>query len=237
MRNKILIVQNSHEGPGIIIDVLKEKQILYEIIRLDNGDLIPKDLNYAAIFILGGPDSANDQSNKMLNELGSIKDAINNNIPIFGVCLGCQILVKLTKNGKVLSGEKPEIGLRDPSGNLFQVRLTEVGKSDPLFSGIEREFNVFELHGEVIDIPKEITLLGEGRFVKNQIIKVSNNSYGFLCHIEVKLDELKNWFLVDKMFDLIDKEALVKEFEVMEDEYHHVGKKILRNYLEIIGCN
>lgn len=234
MENKVLIIQNSHEGPGIIARVLKEKCIEFDLADLNEGDVFPPVQDYKCIFILGGPDSANDQSEKMINEMAKIHEALENNIPVLGICLGCQILVKLV-GGKVLPGGQPEIGLKDPDGKPFQVHLTETGRQDPLFRGLDSTLSVFELHGEVIVLNSNVELLGAGSFIRNQIVKVAEKSYGILCHFEAIPEEVEGWLSVDPMFDAIDKQELIEDFKSMRDVYRANGKKIFENYMEIVG--
>lgn len=234
MPDRVLIIQNSHEGPGIIPQVLREKRITYDNVILDHGDVIPSPDAYRAIFVLGGPDSANDTSEKMLSELAAIREAVDKGIPVFGICLGCQILVKVA-GGQVLPGRRPEIGLRDHDGTPFRVNLTEAGKQDPLFVGLEDSFRVFELHGEVIELTPDIQLLAEGASVKNQIVKINDRCYGTLCHCEVMADEVKDWPALDPMIASIDHAQLIEELKSIEPEYHSNGRKLLENYLRVVG--
>ena len=50
--------------------------------------------------------------------------------------------------GKVIKNPIKEIGWRDPDKNLFKVYLTEDGRKDPIFEGIDSEFEVFQLQAK-----------------------------------------------------------------------------------------
>ena len=96
MDKPILIVKNiTHENPGLITDILDKNNLRFEIVDLSQKEFLPEIENYALLIIMGGPDSANDNSNKILKELTLIKTALSKEIPIFGICLGLQLLVKM----------------------------------------------------------------------------------------------------------------------------------------------
>ena len=68
MRSEILIVENiSREGPGILQEILDEKNISYKIIDLNKNENLPDPEDFSAVVVLGGPDSANDKNLKMEN--------------------------------------------------------------------------------------------------------------------------------------------------------------------------
>jgi len=95
MIKPILIIRNvPRENPGLIEILLKEHKLKYQIIDFESTTVIDKIENYSALVVLGGPDSANDLTPKMQNELTLIKSAIQLKIPYLGICLGLQTLVK-----------------------------------------------------------------------------------------------------------------------------------------------
>lgn len=185
MTKEILIVKNiTREGPGLLEKILKERSIEYTIVDLNKRQTFPPVKNFKAIVVLGGPDSANDENEKMKNELIQIREAVESKIPYLGICLGFQSLVKAT-GGKVIQNPVKEIGFIDPEGNNFTVELTPEGKKDPLFEGLGHNFKVFHLHGETVELTDKMTLLAIGKFCKNQIARVGSNAYGIQCHFEL----------------------------------------------------
>src|SRR3990172_6768384 len=106
----VLIAKNiDREGPGLLEEILKERSIAYETIDLDDGQLFPSPKKFAALVVLGGPDSANDSTEKMANELKRIKEALDAGVPYLGICLGMQALVKAA-GGKVCKSNLKEVG-------------------------------------------------------------------------------------------------------------------------------
>lgn len=190
MKRVLLIKNITREGPGLLKDLLVEHSIEFDLIDLSKGDKFPDPLRYDAVFVFGGPDSANDKTSKMKKELERIQEVLSAGIPYLGICLGLQILVKIA-GGKVVKNPVKEIGFRDPENNRFSVTITETvdltedGKRDPLFKNLGHTFHVFHLHGETVDLTKHMTLLAVGKFCWNQIVRITKMSavqadnYGF----------------------------------------------------------
>jgi len=235
MNQEILIVKNiTREGPGLLEIVLRERGIGYAIIDLDQGRNFPPVENYGAVVVLGGPDSANDKNDKMESELARIREIIAANKPYLGICLGLQTLVKAA-GGKVVKSPTKEVGFIDPEGNNFTVTLTNDGKQDPLFEGLDNTFDVFHLHGETVELTNEMTLLGVGKFCRNQIVRVGTNAYGIQSHFELTPEMFETWMNEDPDLVQLDKDALRKNFEAIQNKYTRVGRQLFKNFLRIAG--
>ena len=235
MEKRILIVKNiSREGPGIIESLLQEQDINYTVIDLDQGEAFPPPQDYSALVVMGGPDSANDTTEKMKLELERIKEALSLKIPYLGICLGLQTLVKAA-GGKVIKNPVKEIGFKGPDAQAFTINLTKEGKKDRLFKGLGDNFRVFQLHGETVELTKEMKLLGTGEFCQNQIVKVGANAYGIQCHFELTPEMFEVWLNEDADLLQLDKKQLQTEFNSFLDEYTLIGRKLLQNFLKIAG--
>jgi len=235
MEKRILIVKNiSREGPGIIESLLQEQDINYTVIDLDQGEAFPPPQDYSALVVMGGPDSANDTTEKMKLELERIKEALSLKIPYLGICLGLQTLVKAA-GGKVIKNPVKEIGFKGPDAQAFTINLTKEGKKDRLFKGLGDNFRVFQLHGETIELTENMKLLGTGKFCQNQIVKVGSNAYGIQCHFELTLEMFELWLNQDADLLQLDKKQLQTEFNSFLDEYTLIGRKLLQNFLKIAG--
>lgn len=120
---KVLIVKNiPHEGPGILMHLLGRNGIHYDIIDLDlidpaTGMSLPDPAEYNAVFVFGGPDSANDKTSKMLAELEMIQQAVEKEIPYLGICLGMQALVKAC-GGSLFKNSVREVATEDRTANI-----------------------------------------------------------------------------------------------------------------------
>ena len=235
MKKEILIIKNStSEGPGLLVEVLKEKNVECFTVDLERRENPPPVENFGAVVVLGGPDSANDTNEKMKNELAFIRNAIDLKIPYLGICLGLQTLVKAA-GAKVIKSPVKETGFIDPDGNNFTISLTDKGKQDPLFEGLNSPLNVFHLHRETVELPDNIILLATGKFCRNQVVKVGSNAYGIQSHFELTPEMFESWINEDPDLLQLNKERLQAVFNEIKDEYVKTGRQLFQNFLKIAG--
>lgn len=230
---KVLIINNiPREGPGILKDILEKNSIEYDTHEFGLDKKLPNFKGYGAVFVFGGPDSANDNSKKMIEEVNFVKDSLANNIPYLGICLGLQVMVKALGGG-VTKNPIKEVGWRDPDNEIFKVQLTEDGINDPIFKGVDSEFIIFQLHGETVELTSDMRLLGVGKYCTNQIVKFGNNSYGFQGHIELSKNMFYNWIIEDDDLKKLDYLSLVNDYNNLRIKYEENGNKIFKNFLKI----
>ncbi len=236
MTKRVLIVKNiTHEGPGLLDILLREHAIESHCVDLSLGEDFPDPVNYNALVVLGGPQSANDNNPSMQLQLCLIEQALHEEIPYLGICLGMQTLVK-AGGGKVMKCPVKEIGFSDPEGNAYCVKLTETGNNDPLFSGLGRNFPVFQLHGETVGLAASgMELLATGKHCPIQAVKVGKHAYGLQCHFEMTPAMFSDWCDIDADLKNMDSNVLIKQFENIQEEYISTGLKLLQNFLMISG--
>jgi GMP synthase-like glutamine amidotransferase len=228
----LLIIKNiSRENPGILQDLLAENHISHRIVDLDADDIIPSLENYSAVIVLGGPGSANDTTDRMLNELEMIRHAVDSGMPYLGICLGMQALVKAC-GGAVHANDVKEIGFRGGDGNYYSVIIEA---EDPLFNGLANPLKIFQLHGETVRITKKMQLLATGKYCRHQIVKVGRKAYGIQGHFELTSEMFREWLDNDPELLLEDRDALIKDFGILADEYRSNGRQLFGNFLKIAG--
>ena len=233
MDKKILIVKNiTHEDAGLFEDILKEKSIPYDVVDLSRGKKFPNPKNYAAVMVFGGPDSANDKTEKMRQELQRIKETIDAEIPYLGICLGLQALVKAA-GGNVRKNEVKEVGCRDTKRNYFEINLTEEGKNDPIFNGLNNKLNIFHLHGETVGITAEMQLLATGKTCRNQVVKIGKSAYGLQGHFELTEEKLRIWMAKNAELKKLNSNLVLEDYRALKSQLENNARKILTNFLEI----
>jgi len=127
---------------------------------------------------MGGPMSVNDSDTWIAEEAAFIRSALLSNKPVIGVCLGSQFMAKAL-GATVRSGKALEIG-------MTPVRLTDEGKTDPVFGAGPESFDVFEWHGEVYDLPKDCVPLVGSDIAPLQAFRYGDRAYGLLFHLEME---------------------------------------------------
>jgi GMP synthase (glutamine-hydrolysing) len=144
------------------------------------------------------------------------------------------VLVKAA-GGRVVPAKVKEIGFRDATGQLFRVELTPEGQIDPVFGGLQNSFNVFQLHGETVELAGDMTLLATGEYCHNQIVRVGDNAYGIQSHFEVTPEMLAEW--ADHHPDLIHlpKSHLLADYAAIQQSYREVAATIFGRFLDVVA--
>ncbi len=232
---KILVVKNiAREGCGLFSDLMAEMGVPLEVAELEHGQVFPPPQGFAAVIVLGGPDSANDTMPKMMQELKRIRECLSLRIPYLGICLGLQTLVKAA-GGAVVKSSVKEVGFRGPDGKFFEISLTQAGREDPLFAGFEERFHVFQLHGETVHLQPSMMLLGEGRFCQNQIVKIGDCAYGLQFHFEITPELLRCWHQEDGDLKQMDGRQLENDLVLLGEKYVKNARRFFINFLQLAG--
>ncbi|MFN8016099.1 MAG: type 1 glutamine amidotransferase [Acidimicrobiia bacterium] len=234
VKSPILILKNiTHEGPGSFLQHARNRGFAIDVVDLNAGEK-PLDLdNYCGVVICGGPDSANDDSEKINLEIQLIKDAIEQSKPYFGICLGMQLLAAAA-GAQVVKADIKEIGFMDQKNESFKIELNEHGLIDPLFSGLAKQFDVFQLHGETIIENDSVHILGTGKWCKNQIIKVGDCAYGIQAHVELTEELFEEVIVLDDDLRIYDHAQLRKEYASYKESYDRTSNVLFNNFLDMI---
>ena len=175
------------EHLGVFSKILNENNISYQYIKLYEEEEIPNLNDYSAIIILGGPMNVYEERKYpfLKKENSSIKEALKINKPMLGICLGAQIIARAA-GAKVYPAKRKEIG-------WFTIDLTIEGREDNVFKGLERQFNVFQWHGDTFDIPTESSKLATSNLIPNQAFSIGKTTYALQFHLEVTKQMISEW--------------------------------------------
>ena len=166
---KILIFEHvKHEHAKRFKDLANDLKIKFDTIGLSGKYKKPNIKDYSRLIIMGGPQSAYDPANKYPSkefEINAIKEFTKSGKHVLGFCLGSQ-LIATAFGGKayanIVNGKKfKETG-------FYKIQLTKTGKKDKIFKNFPKEFDVFQWHGDVFDIPKNAEFLATANPVKKQ---------------------------------------------------------------------
>jgi GMP synthase-like glutamine amidotransferase len=212
----ILVFQNEEcEHLGVFSKILNENNISYQYIKLYEEEEIPNLNDYSAIIILGGPMNVYEERKYpfLKKENSSIKEALKINKPMLGICLGAQIIARAA-GAKVYPAKRKEIG-------WFTIDLTIEGREDNVFKGLERQFNVFQWHGDTFDIPTESSKLATSNLIPNQAFSIGKTTYALQFHLEVTNQMISEW--VNRYADeLASLKEEVDTYKMMKCSEHYM---------------
>jgi GMP synthase-like glutamine amidotransferase len=137
----------------------------------------------AFLLVMGGPMSVNDPDPWIQEEITFIRRALDQDLPVLGICLGSQLLARAV-GGTVGPGPRFEMGVMD-------VTRTAAGASDPIFSGFGDRFPVFQWHGEGVQVPPSCEVLAESADYPVQAFRAADRAYGTLFHLEVTEESME----------------------------------------------
>ena len=172
------------EGPGYLATFLDERDIPWQLIAIDAGDAVPQDISaYSALVFMGGPMSVNDDLPWIPKAEALIRDAVAQDIPLLGHCLGGQLITKAI--GSVVS--------RNP---VKEIGWGEVTVSDNdvarKWFGEVRNFPAFHWHGETFTLPHGAAHLLSSVHCANQAYAIGKHLV-LQCHIEMTAEMIVAW--------------------------------------------
>lgn len=187
MTKRVLALQHVWDDPpGYLGELMEKHGIRCDIVDVEQ-EAIPTLNGYDALLSLGGWQHAYDdeQFPYLKREKGVIREAIAQEMPYLGICLGGQLLADAL-GVPVTRHHLTEIG-------FAQVEFTEEGKVDPLFQGLPGYQQVIHWHEDTFAIPAGGVLLATNRYTRNQAFRFGRNAYGLQYHIELTPQMLDTW--------------------------------------------
>lgn len=173
------------EGAGYLGAFLTENKIPWLMIRIDQGDALPDNMDgYSGMVLMGGPMSVNDDLPWIKPLLALTLDAMNKDIPVLGHCLGGQLISKAL-GAKVSKNPVKEIG-------WGEVIVTPSKQAQEWFGNETERFNAFHWHGETFALPEGATHLLASAYCDNQAYSIGKH-LAFQCHIEMTADMVRVW--------------------------------------------
>ncbi|MDC4228779.1 MAG: type 1 glutamine amidotransferase [Nitrosopumilus sp.] len=217
----VLLVQNTKsEGSGYLGKLLTDDG--FNIISINaKHEKIPEN-KFSLVVILGAPQSANDDLLYLREEQKLIRNHVQNNIPVLGICLGSQLIAK-TFGAKVYKGTKKEIG--------FYHDLM-ISNNSKLFHGFKNPFTVFHWHGDTFDLPVGATRLALSENYSNQAFQYKS-AIGLQFHLEVN-EQMVNFWL-DKSDKNLREIPYIDPLKIRSDVSENIS--IVKSNMEIFYNN
>lgn len=191
-RPKILVFQHvPYEPLGTLDPLLKEAGFRIRYVNFGREPKSRPSLDgYEALIVLGGPMNSDEIESypNLITEVDIIREAIDRELSVLGICLGAQLLAKAL-GGSISRNARREIGWCD-------VELTSAGTSDPVLSTFAEVQQVFQWHEDGIRLPPGAVHLAASNASNVQAFRHGEHVYGFQFHLEVNRSLIERWLTV-----------------------------------------
>ena len=168
-------------------------------------DSDPDPRRYDGLVVLGGSMNVDqtDEFPHLLTEIEVLKEALAREMPIFGICLGAQLLARAL-GAEVHPAPVREIG-------WYPLQASEAAGDDPLMRHVTHGQHVFQWHSYTFAVPPDAVHLASSTACANQAFRHGRNAYGLQFHPEVDRDIIQRWLSVP---------AWREELELLEGPDH-----------------
>jgi len=163
---------------------LRDHGFKLDIRRLDlsaqqGGHAVPTDLdNIQGVITLGDTANIGDPHPWMQREIDFLAAAHEAKLPLFGICLGSQLIAKAL-GGEVGPMDSPEAG-------FCPIDIQVPGQTDRILAGLPWRHHQFQTHAQEIKaLPAGATLLASSEKCKIQAYTVGVRTYAFQFHMEL----------------------------------------------------
>jgi GMP synthase-like glutamine amidotransferase len=172
------------EGPGYLADFIEAQNIPWQLIRIDAGEAVPKEVtDFSGVVFMGGPMSVNDDLPWIKPALALIRNAVEHDIPVLGHCLGSQLMSQAL-GGVVTRSSVKEIG-------WGRVTVSNNDTAREWFGDIST-FEAFHWHGETFSLPQDAIPVLSSEHCANQGF-VLGKHLALQCHVEMTAQLIGDW--------------------------------------------
>ncbi len=235
---KVLVFQHvAHEILGTLDPLLRDAGCRIRYVNFGrDAQAQPSLEGYHGLVVLGGPMNLDQTSAypHLLTESRLIAEAVENDLPVLGVCLGAQLIAH-TLGARVVPNRCKEIG-------WYDVGLTPAGAADPLFQHCAESEKMFQWHGQTFEIPEGAIRLAGSERCRNQAFRYGDNVYGFQFHLEVDEAMILHWLrVVDNAAELealageIDPEDIRKQTRLHVGRLNELSDRVFGEFVGRIG--
>ena len=199
----------------------------YMVVNCKNYEEPPRKEFIKAIIITGSHSMVSDYEPWSMKVSQFLKEIINEDIPILGICYGHQLLADVL-GGTV--GYNPR-GIEDGTVDIY---LTEEGKKDDLLKVMPHIFLGHVAHSQtILQLPKGVKVLAYNNFEQTHAFVYKKNVWGVQYHPEFFKE-------ITQEYIKYDKEALISKGRDYETIYnsvidHKYGNLLLERFMEIVN--
>ena len=223
---RVLSVTHGPSVPGGVFDEVAEAaghDLERWVVPLGGAPQPPS--SYGAVMVFGGsmhPDQ-DDRFDWLEREEAFLRRALEEDVPVVGVCLGAQMLARAA-GARVRRASAPEIGWHD-------VELTPAGRNDAVLGVLPGRVEAFQWHSYTFEVPNGGTELARSA-ICIQAFRAAPRAWGIQFHAEVTLSMLQTWIAEESDELPVSTEEFVGEAEARIEGWNEHGRRLCAAFLE-----
>jgi len=158
----------------------------------------------------------------LADEADFIREAIDHEVPLFGVCLGAQLIARAV-GARVGPAPKAEVG-------WHAVHVNEAGRADPVLGVLPERIDAFQWHYYGFELPPGAELLADND-ASRQGYRLGERTWGVQFHPEVTRHMLDFWF-VEGEAELPDANVVRAETDALLGAWNEHGRRLCNAFLD-----
>jgi GMP synthase-like glutamine amidotransferase len=182
--------------------------------------------SYDAIMVFGGsmhPDQ-DERFAWLEREEGFLRTALEEDVPLLGVCLGAQMIARAA-GAEVRPAREPEIG-------WYEIELTAEGRADPVLGALPERASAFQWHSYTFGVPEGAVELARSP-VCTQAFR-AGRAWGLQFHAEVTLPMVRAWVAEEPDELPVPRAAFVEETERRIALWNDQGRALCTAFLAVV---
>jgi GMP synthase-like glutamine amidotransferase len=184
---RIAVLQHvAFEGPGAIADWAEARGHAFARTALYRGERVPDPASFEALVVMGGPMGVGDGDRFPFlgDEKRLLRACVEAGRPVFGVCLGAQLLADAL-GARVSAQGYREIG-------WFPLRWDRGARSVSPFAHVPDESVVFHWHGDTFARPAGTVAVASSDACANQgFASPEGRVIGLQFHLEMRHEDVR----------------------------------------------
>ena len=236
--SRLLVFQHVAAEPlGSLDPLIRRRGHRIRFVNFERDpDAQPQLDRYRGLVVLGGPMNVSDQAHRphLRTELRAIEQALRQDKPVLGICLGAQLLAHVL-GAPVRRHDVPEIG-------WYDLELTGQGREDAVLSALAPRTPVFQWHGQTFDLPDGATQLARTDSCEQQAFRWGDRAYGFQFHLEVDQALIGRWLANPAYAAELcapglphDVEGLARRTAELAAPMQRLAEPVFERFLDLVG--
>ena len=181
---------------------------------------------YGAVMIFGGSMHADQDDHHpwLRDETLFIQRLLDLRMPLFGVCLGAQLIAR--------AAHAPVRAMREPEVGWVDVELTSHAHDDPVFSSLPESFPSLQWHYYEFGVPAGAHELGRSGLC-SQAFRLGDTVWGVQFHPEVTREIVERWVDEEPAELPTSAASFLADFDCHAEGWEKIGRTLAGAFVDV----